>query len=192
MTDNTILSYLKHLFNNETCIILSAIVTILYNFFFPETQYLYGAIAVLGVMVLDLVTKLYSLKRIAGSWKIAFDTRDINSKNFMRGTIDKLIIFGIMMIICGFAYKLTIISSVAVWFTQIVFTLMFLRDVLSILENLSDAGVKGLNMFKKAVEKKLDDYVDLEEDITSNTITENKVDVSSFNSTDNNNTNNPI
>jgi hypothetical protein len=34
---------------------------------------------------------------------------------------------------------------------------MFLRDLLSIVENLTDAGIKGLSPFKKLFKKKLDE-----------------------------------
>jgi hypothetical protein len=65
-----------------------------------------------------------------------------------------------MLIICGMAYRVSPIAQVAVWFTQLIYTLMFLRDVLSIIENLSEAGVTGLGIFKRAVSKKLEEYMD--------------------------------
>jgi len=37
--------------------------------------------------------------------------------------------------------------------------LMFLRDVLSILENLRDAGIKGLGLFERLVKNKIKEYV---------------------------------
>ena len=83
----------------------------------------------------------------------------INSASFLRGTIDKLIIFGVMTIICGLAYHMSLISGIAVWFTQMVYILMFLRDALSVVENLTDSGVKGLGIFKKLLKLKIKDYV---------------------------------
>lgn len=155
--------YIQKLFDNHIFVVLSAVGACLYSFFFPTEQYLIGASAVLGLMVLDLLTKLYALYRQAGGWKKALRSRKINSASFFHGTIDKLVVFGVMLIICGFAYRLTIISSVAVWFTQAVFMLMFLRDALSIVENLSDAGIAGLGIFEKLIKKKIDDYVDMDE-----------------------------
>lgn len=153
-------SYIHKLFSSEVLVAVSAVGACLHSFFFPEQEYLCGALAVLGIMVLDLITKLFALYRQAGgSWKQAFKSRSINSHSFSKGTIDKLIVFGVMLIICGCAYRLTIVSEIAVWMTQLVFTLMFLRDVLSILENLSDAGI-DVGIFKKAIQKKMDDYVD--------------------------------
>jgi hypothetical protein len=155
-----IMDYLQKLFENHVRVILSMIGALLYNFFFPTTQYLYGAIAVLVMMVLDLLTKLYSLKRQAGGWKASIAAKKINSFSLFRGTIDKLIVLGVMMIICGCAYQLTLIADIAIWFTQVVYILMFLRDALSIIENLRDAGVQNLGMFEKVVRKKMSEYVD--------------------------------
>lgn len=160
--------YIRKLFDNRalTAISLftSTAVSLTYKFLFPEKQYLYGALAVLVIMVLDLATKLFSLSRQGGGLRQSLAEKKISSKAFARGTFDKLLVFGIMLIICGCAYRLTVISDLAVWFTQLVYTLMFLRDLLSILENLRDAGVGGLSIFQKAVKKKMSEYVD-EEDI---------------------------
>jgi len=155
--------YLKKLFQADSLLFISGVGAFLYKFLFPETQYLYGAGAVLVIMVLDLATKLFSLSRQGGGFRKSLADKKISSRAFARGTFDKVLVFGIMMIICGCAYRLTIIDAVALWFTQLVYTLMFLRDLLSILENLNDAGVGGLKIFEKAVKKKMGEYVDEEE-----------------------------
>ena len=142
---------------------ISGVGAFLYKFLLPEKQYLYGAGAVLVIMVLDLATKLFSLSRQGGGLRQSLAERKISSRAFARGTFDKLLVFGIMLIICGCAYRLTVIDTIAIWFTQLVYTLMFLRDLLSILENLRDAGVGGLSIFQKAVKKKMSEYVDGEE-----------------------------
>lgn len=152
--------YLKKLFQVDFLFLVSGAGALLYKFLFPQKQYFYGAAAVLVIMVLDLCTKLFSISRQGGGVKVALVTHKISSSAFARGTTDKLLVFGIMLIICGCAYRLTVIDAIAVWFTQMVYTLMFLRDLLSILENLNDAGVGGLKIFKKAVEKKMVEYVE--------------------------------
>lgn len=167
-------SYIISLFENHILVAVSAAGAFIYRFFFPEQQYLCGAAAVLGVMILDLLTKLFALSRKGGGLKKACIDHIINSHSFGKGTMDKLVTFGILMIICGLAYRLTVIASVASWFTQVVFTLMFLRDVLSIIENLIDAGVQGLMPFKKLVSKKIDDYC--EDSTASSEITGQDID----------------
>lgn len=156
--------YLRKLFQVDILFFVSGIGAFFYKFFFPEKQYLYGAGAVLIIMVLDLVTKLFGLSRQNGGIGQSLAQKKISSRAFAKGTFDKLLVFGIMLIVCGCAYRLTGISDIAVWFTQLVYTLMFLRDLLSILENLRDAGVGGLNIFQKAVKEKMSEYVDVEEE----------------------------
>ena len=155
-------TYVQKLFGNTIVVCATTIGVSVYNFFFPDINYLYGAGAVLGVMILDLITKIFALTRGAGGVIKAFKTRKINSHQFCKGTTNKLVVFGVMLIICGCAYRLTIIDTIAVWFTQLVFTLMFLRDVLSILENLDDAGC-DVGLFKKAVRKKMKSVADLDD-----------------------------
>lgn len=150
----------KKLFDNEIFITIGAIWATVSNFLFPSSTIYTAAMAVLGIMALDLLTKLFALVRQSGGVKKAFKCRKITSAKFAKGTLDKLIIFGVMLIISGCAYNLIIIEEVATWFTQIVFTVMFLRDALSILENLNDAGVSGLGLFKKVINKKIEEYVD--------------------------------
>lgn len=157
------MQYVHKLFDNNCFIFISSISSFLLGFLFPETQYLYSSLAVLGIMLLDLLTKLYALKRQSGGWKNSVCQQHINSFSLFRGTIDKLLVFGVMMIICGLAYRLTVISDVALWFTQAVYTLMFLRDILSIFENLVDAGISEMGIFQKIVKKKLNEYVDVDE-----------------------------
>ena len=160
MDSTNVVSYISKLFENHILVALSAIGAFLYRFFFPEEQYLYGTLAVLGMMLLDLITKLYAIKGRVGGWHKSIASCKISSQLFFKGTADKLLVFGVMLIICSFAYRLTIVAQVAIWFTQIVFTLMFLRDALSIIENLRDAGIKNLGIFEKVVKKKMNEYVD--------------------------------
>lgn len=132
------------------------------KYLFPSEEYLVASGAVLGIIILDLITKLYSLTRQSGSFREAVREKRINSKAFAKGTIDKLIVFGVMLIICSLLYNVAIVSEVAIWFTQATFTLMFFRDVLSILENLDDAGIE-VGVFKYAVKKKMKSYLPDEE-----------------------------
>ena len=154
-----IIEYLRQLFKNHVLVAISATGAFLYSWILPAPEYKIGAFAVLGAMLVDLWSKLYSIKRKGGGWRKAVFSHSINSASFLRGTIDKLIIFGVMTIICGLAYHISLISSIAVWFTQMVYILMFLRDALSVAENLTDSGIGGLSIFKKLLKLKIKDYV---------------------------------
>ena len=156
------ISYIKSLFEDHICLFASMVWGAISTFLFPESAYITASAAVLGMMALDLLTKLYALSKQAGGLRKAFKQHKINSKSFAKGTMDKLIVFGVLLIICGCAYRISPIESLATWFMQVVFSLMFLRDTLSIIENLTDAGVGGLSLFKRVVKKKLNEYVDEE------------------------------
>jgi len=143
-------------------VFISAVGSMLLRFLFPTSEYKLGAAAVLGIIILDVMTKLFELSRNNGGFRKAIKLRKIRSERLAKGTLDKLIVFGIMLIICGFLYNMTIISEIAIWFTQVVFLLMFFRDVLSVLENLSDAGLE-VGMFRFVVRRKLEEYVSEEE-----------------------------
>lgn len=149
--------YMKNLFENGILVALSAVWGIISAFLFPDKAVMTAAGAVLGVMIVDLLTKLYALSKQSGGVRKAIKTRHISSAKFAKGTMDKLIVFGVMLIVGGCAYRISPIAAVATGFMQIVFGLMFLRDVLSIIENLGDAGIEGLGPFKKIFKKKYDE-----------------------------------
>jgi len=154
------MEYFKELFTDRLLVLLGALWSAVYRLIFPDESYLLAAGAVLVIMCVDLLTKIYALSRQAGGLRKAVRTHRINSSSFAKGTMDKLIVYGIMLIVCGAAYRITPISELAIWFTQLIFTIMFLRDVLSIIENLTDAGVTGLTIFRKAVKRKMDNFVE--------------------------------
>ena len=158
-----VVEYAKKLFDDKLLVACSAIWTCIANFLFPNAAVKTAVTAVLIIMLLDLLTRIYALTRQNGGFIKALKCREISSEKFAKGTLDKLLIFGVMLVIVGCAYQLTIIESVAVWFSQIVFILIFLRDVLSIIENLSDAGVSGLSPFKKVVQNKMEEYTGCDE-----------------------------
>jgi len=155
--------HIKRLFENEIIVGLGAVWAWIVTFVFPTSTIATAAGAVLILMGLDLVTKIFALSKMNGGLKRALHTHKISSNKFAKGTLDKLIIFGVMLIIGGCAYNLMLIKDIAIWFTQAVFSIMFLRDVLSIIENLNDAGVQGLGLFRKLVKSKLDEIVEIDQ-----------------------------
>ena len=154
------MAYIKSLFSNCAMVTVGTIGGTILAFLFPESIYLTSFLVVLGIMVLDLLTKIYALSKQNKGLRAAFKSKAITSKKFGKGTMDKLIVLFVFTLICAAAYKLSPISSVAAWFMQVSYTVMFLRDVLSIIENLTEAGVSGLSMFKKIIKKKTSDYIE--------------------------------
>lgn len=151
--------HIKRLFDNYIIIGIGSVWGWIVTFLFPTQSIVAATLAVLITMSLDLLTKIYALSKIHGGFFKAIKTHEIRSNKFAKGTLDKMIVFGVMLIIGGCAYKLMVAEELAIWFVQVVFTIMFLRDVLSIIENLYDAGITGLGLFKHIVRKKFSDYV---------------------------------
>ncbi|MEG1543065.1 MAG: phage holin family protein [Tannerellaceae bacterium] len=159
--------YTHKLFDDKILVFLGACWVCIGKFLFPSAAMEAGAVAVLIVMILDLLTRLFAQARKAGGYRKALLAHEISSNKFARGTMDKLVVFGVMLVLCACAYKLTVIEDVATWFTQVVFAIMFLRDALSIVENLADAGVKNMAIFKKVFKKKLEEITDVTEEETT-------------------------
>jgi phage-related holin len=158
------MEYIKKIFENKILVALGAIWAFIYQLCFPESSYAVGALAVLGIMALDLLTKLFALSRQSGGMMTAIRSHCINSKSLARGTLDKLVVFVVMLIICGLAYRISPISDIAVWFTQMVYAIMFFRDLLSIIENLNDAGI-DTGAFKRIIKRKQKEVLgDIEEE----------------------------
>lgn len=148
---------MKKAFGNEIFISIGLVWATIVEFLLPTDMMKTAAVAVLLVMGLDLVTKLFAIAKKSHGFIRAIKCHKIRSAKFAKGTLDKLIVFGVMLVISAAAYKLMIVETLANWFVQIVFTIMFLRDTISILENLAEAGVKGLGIFQKLIKKKMDD-----------------------------------
>lgn len=151
--------YLCKVFSNKVVIIISAILSWCFHVLFPTTQYLYGAVAIFAMILIDLFTRLFALKRTSGGWAKAFLAHKINSKSFARGTVNKLIVFMVLMIMGACAYQLMIIKDIAIWFTQFIFVVLFLTEGISILENLLEAGC-NVSIFSKILKKKLNKYTE--------------------------------
>jgi phage-related holin len=152
-----LLLYAKKIFCSVWTVGAAVVLSKVWQYLFPVPDYEAAAVSVIIIMALDVLTKLYALSVQSKGLCRAFKEHVINSHSFMRGTLDKLILFGIVLIICGAAYRLFPMQGIAITITQTACIAMFLRDALSVLENLSDAGVKGLGVVKNIFKKKLDE-----------------------------------
>lgn len=107
---------------------------------FPEDTLMFAAIAVLIAMVIDVVTKYYSLSVINGGYRKARRTCAITSQKFWHGTSVKLVTFAVVVILSGLSYRITTLDAVGTVFSGIAYGAMFWREVQSIGENMEDAG----------------------------------------------------
>ena len=129
---------------------------------FPDKAYIPAALSVGGAILLDIITKYYALAKPHGSVVKAIKVGAINSETFYEGTKKKLISFLVLMILCGLSVRVVPISQVAVFSGTLVYTVMFLRECQSILENLLQAGHDDIGWLLPVLKRKerevLNDY----------------------------------
>lgn len=127
---------------------------------FPDAAYIPAAGALGGAVILDIITKYYALGKRNGGILAAFRTHKINSESFWEGTKIKLFSYLSIMILAGLSVRVTMLDKVAVFLATVAYSIMFLRESQSVMENLIDAGATWLepllNWTKRKQEKVLD------------------------------------
>jgi hypothetical protein len=113
-----------------------ALITGINFWIFPEATLAFAAIAVLGMVILDVITKYYYLSKSNGGYKKARKCGAINSQQFWDGTKVKLITYAVIMIIAGLSYKVTALELAGTVFSSVAYGAMFWREAQSIGENL--------------------------------------------------------
>ena len=153
------LAYISSLYKSNLALATASVWSTVAAFLFPAEATRLAALAVLIIMTLDLLTKFFALARQNHGFIKAIKVRSLRSDKLAKGTIDKAVTFIVLLIVCGAAGKIIPYSPIAVWLTQFVFGVMFLRDTVSILENLQDAGI-DVSVFKHAIKKKYTQYME--------------------------------
>ena len=127
---------------------------------FPDKAYIPAALAVSGAMVLDIFTKYYALMKPHRSFIKAIKAGAISSNSFFDGTKKKLISFMVLMIMCGLSYRVAPIAGVTVFLGTIVYSVMFLRECQSCVENLIQAGHDDLRWLLLSLRRKEKNILD--------------------------------
>jgi phage-related holin len=163
-----IIEYLKSI--QETNPIVSIVLGTITYILFPEQAYLTAFCSVLGVMVLDVLTKYYSIATNHGGFWKSLKYKHINSNSMWVGTSRKIFTYLMIFIMVGLSYRVSPIAGVASFLGTIVYSLLFLRECQSILENLEDAGadVGWLTAIVKKRKKKILEEEGVDEDELDN------------------------
>lgn len=125
--------------------LLAGILTIINYVLFPDEAYYPAAIGLVGAMVLDIITKYYALSYQNGGLTNAVRTKKITSRNLWDGTKRKIVETLVIMILAGLSVRVTMLTSVAVFLATIAYSIMFLKECQSIIENMIDAGHDNLS-----------------------------------------------
>ena len=133
---------------NVVNILFGTTITVVNFILFPDKAYAYAAFA-LGVAVLvDIFSKYVAITRKNGGFKRAFQGGKLFSKTLWVGTKVKLQAYLSISIMVGVSYRLNFMAgaftSVSVFMATVVYTVLFLREFQSILENFRDAGAENV------------------------------------------------
>jgi len=158
------MDYIRHAFEGLKPLWAILISVIMYVMF-PEQAYLTAFYAVVATMLLDIITKYYAIASNNGGLWNALKEKHINSNDMWNGTKNKIIAYLIIFILAGLSYRVAPIAGVSVFLATTIYSVLFLREAQSILENLVEAGndVGWLLVFVKKKQKEA-----LKEDETDN------------------------
>lgn len=133
---------------------------------FPDDAFIPAAISLIISMILDIVTKYYAVKHSNKcTWFECFKSRKLSSNQLWFGSRKKIISYLIIMILAGLSVRVTMLTDVAVFLSTIAYSVMFLRESQSVVENLIDAGhddLKWLLFWLKRKESRVLESQDVE------------------------------
>lgn len=132
----------------------AGIVTLVNYLIFPENAYKSAAIALSVAVFIDIITKYYYYSKMNNGLKNAIREHYIRSECLWMGAKRKIISYLVVMILCGLSIRVTMLVQVTVFISTFAYSMMFLRECQSILENLIDAGHTELDWFLIFIRKK--------------------------------------
>ncbi len=112
---------------------------------FPEGAYFISLMAVLGAAFIDIVTKNYAIIKKNGGYKNATKSGKLFSKPLWLGTETKIISYLTISILTGLSYRMIYLKKDGIFLASFVYSVMFMREFQSNIENLIEATVYEIN-----------------------------------------------
>lgn len=136
---------------------LGAIVGFIFYVCFPDNAYLLALIAVLAASFMDIVTKMYSIIIKNGGYRKAVENKALFSRTLWRGTERKIVSYLTIAILTGLSYRVIYLKEAGIIIASFVYSVMFMREFQSNIENLIEAGadLQWLLLFAKKKNKDL-------------------------------------
>ena len=124
---------------------------------FPDSVHKWALIAVLLASLMDILTKSYSICKNNGGYKNAIRIKKLFSKNLWKGTEVKIVSYLSIAILTGLSYRVMYLDEVGIILASFVYSVMFMREFQSNVENLIEAGAEldWLLLFSKKKNKEL-------------------------------------
>lgn len=149
-----LLSYLTKAFEGlKPCVAI--VVNAIGYVMFPEKALMLALSMVLGAAMLDIVTKYMALSKKSGGYFNAVKEGKLSSKALWDGTRTKIFAYLIVAMLTGMSYRVIYLQQIGMFLASFVYTIMFLREFQSNIENLCEAGadLKWLLVYAKRQEK---------------------------------------
>lgn len=146
--------------------VLAAVLSFLCYVCFPDRTFLIALCCVIGAALLDIVTKSISISKNNGGFVNAIRIHKLFSKTLWTGTATKIYAYLIVCILTGLSYRVIFLKEAGIVLGSFVYTVMFMREFQSNVENLIEAGadVNWLLLFAKKKNKDLmKDYDETQE-----------------------------
>lgn len=133
---------------NSVGIAWGTLLTAINFILFPDRAYAYAAFALGFAVIVDIFSKYVAITSRHGGLKKSFRMGKLFSKTLWKGTKVKLQAYLSISIMVGLSYRLNSLpgafTSVSIFMATVVYTVLFLREFQSILENFRDAGAKNV------------------------------------------------
>lgn len=148
--------------------VFAFIITAISYIMFPEEAYATAALALGGAILMDIISKYTALSVQSKGLRKAFKEGKIFSKSLWEGTRIKLMTYLSISIMVGLSYRLNALPSaftaVSKFMATVIYTVLFLREFQSMLENFRDAGadVEWLLKWSRKKEKEILDSKDID------------------------------
>jgi len=136
----------------------AAVVSVFSYVICPNSAYVPAVIAVWVAVVLDIFTRWYANARNGGGLYRALKSRAINSDAFWDGTKSKIVSYLVVQILAGLTMRVEQWATLSGAVVTVIYSIMFIREFISNLENLQDAGanwVGPLLCFMRKKEKEI-------------------------------------
>jgi hypothetical protein len=143
--------------------IWGGIMGIIYYIFFPDRAYFLALMAVVAAASLDIVTKMYAVCKANGGYREATKTGKYFSKTLWKGTEIKIISYLVVTLLTGLSYRVIYLKEAGILIASFVYSVMFMREFQSNIENLCEAGADLQWLLIFARKKNKDLTKDMEE-----------------------------
>jgi len=137
--------------------ILAAIISAVCYIMFPDKSMMIALCMVLGAAFADIITKWVAICSRAGGYIPAVKSKKLTSKAMWEGTRIKIFSYLIVAILTGMAYRVIYLQQFGIVLASFVYTIMFIREFESNIENLCDAGsdLRWLLLFTRKKSKQI-------------------------------------